>query len=718
MATLYPPYIEGTIPAQVGDTLRIPYQLNRAVGEADLDGAKIRARIKTVSTNVLVAEALTCAFRANAANDIYTAEFDISQYPLSIGQFYKIQLTFEKEGYAGQYYSTVGVFKYTVAPAVAIAGLEADTINNLQGVLKGEISTSSTEKKDPSEKVNFYKFDILTDDNQLLESSGWQIHNATLATNADIYAPEHEFESDTYYKIQYSIRTINELEVSTPKYLMYRNYTFPLNLKITSFVRSNRENGGIEIGFIPEDTMILKGIYLLQRRDSNNKLITLKEILFNTILAKNSQQILFKDFSVEQGQTYTYYLCQKSTLKDGSILLTDKQELGTVNIDFEDMFLWDGERQLRIRFNPKVSSFKTTTLESKLDTIGGKYPFIFRNGNTGYKEFPISGLISCHMDSGDFSDTKMPDNEKYFSTDLVSDNITTERTFKLEVLDWLNNGKVKLFRSPTEGNYLVRLMNISLSPEDRLGRMLHTFNATAYEVAAADYNALLNQGYINFKEERINMLNNKTVSLGIESSEVSINKAIKATVYDAQPGTKVTIAFERGSSTEVIIGLTGVYNIFIDRDNPLIAFSSTGPCKLEYWYEREQDYPIRDANGAAVTGVSYKEQIDQVIGPTDKQITYDKLKYLRIQKKDLVLYAGIEPTVIDTSIACKLGDESTISYTYILNEIKYDLSGAGRIEYTKDDFAEGLSTTLQLEEGLYADVYYGSSTITTEEDDV
>jgi hypothetical protein len=40
-----------------------------------------------------------------------------------------------------------------------------------------------------------------------------------------------------------------------------------------------------------------------------------------------------------------------------------------------------------VRFNPKVSSFKETVLEQKQDTIGNKYPFVFRNGNIKYKEF-------------------------------------------------------------------------------------------------------------------------------------------------------------------------------------------------------------------------------------------------------------------------------------------------------------------------------------------
>jgi hypothetical protein len=58
---------------------------------------------------------------------------------------------------------------------------------------------------------------------------------------------------------------------------------------------------------------------------------------------------------------------------------------------------------------------------------------------------------------------------------LTAENYRRERNFKMEVLAWLTNGKPKLFRSPAEGNYIVRLMNTSLTPNDSLGRMLHTF---------------------------------------------------------------------------------------------------------------------------------------------------------------------------------------------------------------------------------------------------
>jgi hypothetical protein len=118
-------------------------------------------------------------------------------------------------------------------------------------------------------------------------------------------------------------------------------------------------------------------------------------------------------------------------------------------MDFEDAFLFDGKRQLRIRFNPKISSFKSTILESKIDTIGGKYPFIFRNGNVEYKEFPISGLLSLISDpnerffagiqknlyiSREEATLANSDNSYELDSWLTADNLRREREFKMAAL--------------------------------------------------------------------------------------------------------------------------------------------------------------------------------------------------------------------------------------------------------------------------------------------
>jgi hypothetical protein len=73
----------------------------------------------------------------------------------------------------------------------------------------------------------------------------------------------------------------------------------------------------------------------------------------------------------------------------------------------------------------------------------------------------------------------------------------------MEVLEWLTNGKIKLFRSPAEGNYIVRLMNTSLSPNDTLGRMLHTFTSTAYEFDNNDFDSLKRNGFLHEINDKI-----------------------------------------------------------------------------------------------------------------------------------------------------------------------------------------------------------------------
>ena len=180
---------------------------------------------------------------------------------------------------------------------------------------------------------------------------------------------------------------------------------------------------------------------------------------------------------------------------------SDRIESQPVVADFEDAFLFDGTRQLKIKYNPKMSSFKRDVIEQKTDTIGSKYPFIFRNGNIDYHEFPISGLISY---LGDENHQFLPFEElgiEVPTTQLTSDNVTAERIFKMKALEWLTNGEPKLFKSPTEGNYIVRLLNVSLSPNDTLGRMLHTFSATAYEVMDTSYESLKTMGFVEAESD-------------------------------------------------------------------------------------------------------------------------------------------------------------------------------------------------------------------------
>ena len=49
-------------------------------------------------------------------------------------------------------------------------------------------------------------------------------------------------------------------------------------------------------------------------------------------------------------------------------------------------------------------------------------------------------------------------------------------------MDFLYKDDIKLFRSLTEGNILVKLMDINFSPNASLGRLVYSFTANAIEV--------------------------------------------------------------------------------------------------------------------------------------------------------------------------------------------------------------------------------------------
>jgi hypothetical protein len=75
--------------------------------------------------------------------------------------------------------------------------------------------------------------------------------------------------------------------------------------------------------------------------------------------------------------------------------------------------------------------------------------------------------------------------ENYNYENRINDytDFILEREFRKKVEEFLCDGKIKLFKSTPEGSMLVRLMNVSLTPEKALGRMLYSFSATAYEIA-------------------------------------------------------------------------------------------------------------------------------------------------------------------------------------------------------------------------------------------
>lgn len=636
---LYPPQIEGTIPAlQRGKDLIISFVMNKTVGWNEIKGFAVK--IKNIQNN----EVITTAKTYNNTNDYpgyskdkQIAYFSVDESKFTVGSSYKLQIAYIDQNDNYGHYSTVGVFKYTEEPNVYIDGLEG---SQLHSDTRTYIGVYSQEGKDVTEKVYSYNFTVYDEQGKILETSGEQLHNHenddVVYKSSDSFTMIKSLEENKIYTIIYTVTTANGVIKSSPKYRITQQSTIAPEVEADLVATMNEENGYVSLQLIGKKDKdgvekVGTGTFLICRASSEDNYGSWSEIDRFALFGEAPSSHNWKDFTVQHGFTYIYSLQQYN--KEYQIY-SNRMLSNEIVANFEHSFLYDGKRQLKIKYNPKVSSFKDTILEQKTNTLGGKYPFFFRNGNVRYKEFPISGLISYLSDeeelfltnddllledlSGltrehtlkegikssdyDYFNNMLDANQAYKlqneyakrekpnsqenqiarkkdrTTNLTDYNIVAERIFKMKVLDFLNDGKPKIFRSPGEGNFIVRLMNSSLSPDDKLSRMIHTFSTTATEIDEFNYQKLNEYSLISASEPDTKQLRWKTVNIrdlinnsgGVNGVDwISIggeNNIMSIQFIDMIPGDRFKVEFAAGGQEplEIQIGTTGAYYIEFD----------------------------------------------------------------------------------------------------------------------------------------------------------
>lgn len=540
---LYPPYIEGTIPAFYGTVgmnasdveyrLTVPFSMNKGVGIKEING--FRVRIKNIQSNNIVAEITKYVNEIQAENIASTGEVSFTfknsdltagNSTLLLGQSFKIQLAYLNKNNVVGYFSTVGVAKYTTKPQISIKGLKGNAINSHTFEYTGEYSQKG---QDTTEKLYSSKF-IITDANgKIVEDSGNIIHNITKDSAIDTAIETWQFgkslQTNVPYYIRWEVTTSNNLTLSTMNYRIMDKESISPHLNADLIAKLNFDNGYVDLrleSYLNDEGKEIpsSGLFLLSRRDdsADGKWEELYRFaLFSEIPSK---KLLFRDYTIKQGTHYTYALQQYNNhglysnriyhkLEDAEGNITDE----VLYADFEDAFLFDGKRQLKIRYNPQMNSFTRNLQESTTATIGSKFPFVFRNGAVDYKSFPIGGLISYYMDEENLFLSPEEFSVQNKTTCLTSENIAAEREFKMKVYEWLSDGNPKLFRSPSEGNFIVRLMQSSLSPNPQLGRMLHSFTTQATEIAEYNYQSLNQYNFIETTDKELNEVSWKSVLL-------------------------------------------------------------------------------------------------------------------------------------------------------------------------------------------------------------
>lgn len=344
------------------------------------------------------------------------------------------------------------------------------------------------------------------------------------------------------------------------------------------YIEVNQEDGVAIIDFSWTGNDIPSGVLYIKRACSKNNFKTW-DIISITEQPATEISVHIEDYTICSLYRYRY----SAQYEQLGGLWTKIYYSNTIYPKFYEMLLERQNRQIAIRYNGQVTSWKPVVNRQKVDTLGGRYPKFVENAQMNYKQFSVQGLIAAEEDfnrkflnefqgqwiynetsesyeyqyyyqgdmiaydtefdgkyiikndtiadgefgynpdeatnidgtpSGDqgnkyldhensnghhtipnegntksiFADLQLDGGQQNtailrYQHDLYpQDNWYWEREFREQLVQWLNDGEPKLYRSMPEGNVAVILTDVSLTPMTQLGRRLYQFTATMYEV--------------------------------------------------------------------------------------------------------------------------------------------------------------------------------------------------------------------------------------------
>ena len=388
-------------------------------------------------------------------------------------------------------WSTVCLVRGISAPILNISGFDMETgiisWSLANTIVLGNISYTNPEESDTLKSYQIKLYDTAT--NTLLTDSGLLYSNNYNEPNSFSYTFKYNFNPDTSYYFTVDFTTLNLYsEQNRFDFKVVQSSTEELNITINAV--EDESNGRIGVSLKRSNSAEpLTGTIVIRRASSEDNFTTWEDVYSKNCVATTMIKEIWYDYTIKSGIWYKYCVQKINTQNERGLV---KQAKTPVMIIFDDMFLVTKDRQLKIRFNPNVSSYKRTIQESRTETIGSQFPFIRRNGYTNYVQLPISGLISFEIDEDElFTSKKELFGEnlslytKHNDTNRISaaNDIVYEKLFRDKVIEFLYDNNIKLFKSATEGNFLVKIMDASLTPDTVLGRRIWSFSATAIEIA-------------------------------------------------------------------------------------------------------------------------------------------------------------------------------------------------------------------------------------------
>ena len=512
---LFPPIIDDYLPAflQADNSCNIVFKLSQFNTADEFDLSLTQMTVSNLNTNKSMLnlktypneiKITTAKLNSNGTYSIELKNTDLKTSKFELNTYYKIQIRLTKAGTPAEGKGTSTWFNSNLdnfsewstvclIRAIATPTLQLNKVSDA-GVLSAASIIGKLTFSDSVEKESIYTYRTLVMKNsEIIEDSGF------------IY-PEPTKERELNYTFKTNVIGNDfsaQLYIATKNGYIIKN-TYPINIEESSgeslgaeiySVTPDEENGLMQIIVnVTAENGISNNKIILKRASSLNDFNTWDDLLIydpNETLVKDTH-FIFNDLSIQSGIWYKYAIQgEEKTSKTRTAIVYDTTENIAV---FEHMFLVEEGQQLKIKYNPTVSTYKRNIQESQTTTLGAQFPFIRRNGNMDYYQLSISGMISAISDEDEIK--VIYQNGKETNVENISrgrlfgskafiyggehqaelygnynlsenigkyNDIIYENMFRDKVIDFLYKDNVKLFKSTPEGNRLVKIMNVNLN---------------------------------------------------------------------------------------------------------------------------------------------------------------------------------------------------------------------------------------------------------------
>lgn len=485
------------------------------------------------------------------AQDAQTESENVPNYFKGLNEFYKIQMKFspyqirKADAASGRYeyllpeediwvamntnfmingygrfseWSSASLVKPIMPPKMSVLGfqgLQPNTNDWLIDTIPTAVYnfTGTYEPRDERELLKAYRFKVIEYDftqfsdqgprnNKLIEDSGWKKMGEYDALNIN-WTNRIQFENKQKYWIEYEIETINGYTNSV-FYLLEPNFiSFPVSINLNVVGVPDLAKVEVQLDTSLVDLELINKMTIL-RTSSRSSDEYYDELV--TFEITNPGYVVYSDYFIESGVKYKYYI--QPIAKDGTRGAMSEYQEVIVDYDFSWLV---GEKfmQTSIEYNGTVSSLKRVRKDTVIETIGGQFPVVASNSKAGYLDVSYSCTLTQHMDkeqlfggsysklfggvtdrtADDFYSLKLKD-----SFDKFDENYITEREFRNQFQEWIQDGTAKVYKSNTEGLVLVRVVDYVATPIQQLGRLISNASFRMVEIGELKHENLVRFG--------------------------------------------------------------------------------------------------------------------------------------------------------------------------------------------------------------------------------